>query len=110
MSVSGLGDEADPARTLPSDPGGRGSYVCRGREEHAQYQRLHFLKDDASALITDLAAKERIDLIILGTVCRTSVAGFFIGNTAENILQQVDCSVLTVRPEGFISPVKFKAA
>ena len=72
--------------------------------------RLHFLKGDAAALITDLAAKERIDLIIMGTVCRTSVAGFFIGNTVENVLQQVNCSVLTVKPEGFVSPVKLKAA
>jgi len=60
--------------------------------------RLHFLKGDAAALITDLAAKERIDLIIMGTDCRTSVAGFFIGNTVENVLQQVNCSVLTVKP------------
>ena len=72
--------------------------------------RLHFLKGDPAARITDLAAKERIDLIVMGTVCRTGVAGFFIGNTAENVLQQVDCSVLTVKPEGFVSPVKLKAA
>ena len=51
--------------------------------------RLHFLKGDAAALI---------NLIIMGTVCRTSVAGFFIGNTVENVLQQVNCSVLTVKP------------
>ena len=31
--------------------------------------------------------------------------GFFIGNTAESVLQQVNCSVLTVKPEGFVSPV-----
>ena len=41
----------------------------------------------------------------MGTVCRTGIAGFFIGNTAESILQQVDCSVLTVKPDGFVSPV-----
>ena len=72
--------------------------------------RLHFLKGDPAALITDLAAEHAIDLIVMGTVCRTGVAGFFIGNTAENVLQQVDCSVLTVKPEGFVSPVKLKAA
>jgi nucleotide-binding universal stress UspA family protein len=71
---------------------------------------LHFLKGDPAVRITDLAAKERIDLIVMGTVYRTGVAGFFIGNTAENVLQQVDCSVLTVKPEGFVSPVKLKAA
>ena len=72
--------------------------------------RLHFLKGDPAALITDLAAEHAIDLIVMGTVCRTGVAGFFIGNTAENVLQQVNCSVLTVKPEGFVSPVKLKAA
>lgn len=40
----------------------------------------------------------------------TGVAGFFIGTTAENVLQLVDCSVLRVKPEGFVSPVKLKAA
>ncbi len=43
--------------------------------------------------------RQKHDLVIMGTVCRTGVAGFFIGNTAENVLQQVDCSVLTVKPE-----------
>jgi nucleotide-binding universal stress UspA family protein len=39
--------------------------------------RLHFLKGDPAALITDLAAEHRIDLIVMGTVCRTGVMGFF---------------------------------
>jgi len=59
-------------------------------------------------VITDLAAKKRVDLIVMGTVCRTGIAGFFIGNTAENVLQRVDCSMLTVKPEGFISPIGLK--
>ena len=49
--------------------------------------------------------RQKHDLVIMGTVCRTGVAGFFIGNTAENVLQQVDCSLLTVKPEDFVSPV-----
>ncbi|MEA2079293.1 MAG: universal stress protein, UspA, partial [Pseudomonadota bacterium] len=32
-------------------------------------------------------------------------AGFLIGNTAEEVLNQVDCSVLTLKPEGFVTPV-----
>jgi nucleotide-binding universal stress UspA family protein len=28
-----------------------------------------------------------------------------MGNTAESILQQVECSVLTVKPDGFVTPV-----
>ena len=47
-----------------------------------------------------------IDLIVMGTVGRTGISGFLIGNTAEKILNTVDCSVLTLKPEGFKSPVK----
>ncbi len=56
-------------------------------------------------MIPELAYKEKVDLIIMGTVCRTGIAGFFIGNTAEKVLQQVHCSVLTVKPDGFATPV-----
>ena len=35
-----------------------------------------------------------------------SIAGLFIGNTTEAVLHQVNCSVLTVKPEGFVTPVK----
>lgn len=71
-----------------------------------QNYEIHLLEGNPGSLIPELATKKRIDLIVMGTVCRTGIAGFFIGNTAENVLQQVKCSVLTVKPEGFVSPVK----
>ena len=66
---------------------------------------VHLVKGDAQYVIPKLAHQQQIDLIVMGTVCRTGIAGFFIGNTAESILQQVECSVLTVKPDGFVSPV-----
>lgn len=42
----------------------------------------------------------------MGTVCRTGAPGLLIGNTAEKILYEVDCSVLTVKPDGFVTPVR----
>ena len=47
----------------------------------------------------------QIDLIVMGTIGRTGIPGFFIGNSAELILRQVKCSVLVVKPEGFVTPV-----
>jgi nucleotide-binding universal stress UspA family protein len=70
-----------------------------------KYQ-VHLLKGQAGRLIPKLAQAKGIELIVMGTVCRTGVAGLIIGNTAENVLRQVDCSVLTVKPEGFVSPVR----
>jgi universal stress protein E len=67
--------------------------------------RIHLRKGEAAVVIPKLAHEKQVDLIVMGTVCRTGIAGFFIGNTAEKILQEADCSVLTVKPEGFISPM-----
>lgn len=67
--------------------------------------RIHLVKGEAALVIPKLAHEKQVDLIVMGTVCRTGIAGFFIGNTAERILRDVDCSVLTVKPEGFVSPV-----
>jgi len=68
--------------------------------------RIHLLKGDAAEVIPALAKRNGIELIVMGTVTRTGIAGFLMGNTAERVLQQVDCSVLTVKPDGFITPVK----
>ncbi|MFT4926388.1 MAG: universal stress protein E [Phenylobacterium sp.] len=45
------------------------------------------------------------DLVVMGTVCHTGIPGFFIGNVAESVLSEVSCSVLALKPDGFISPV-----
>lgn len=67
--------------------------------------RIHLVKGDPGPKIPEFARKLRASLIVMGTVCRTGLAGFLIGNTAETVLRQVDCSVLTVKPDGFVSSV-----
>ena len=61
-------------------------------------------KGDASAVITRYAQEIGADVIVMGTLGRTGVPGMVIGNTAERVLRQVRCSVLTVKPSGFTSP------
>jgi nucleotide-binding universal stress UspA family protein len=67
--------------------------------------QVYLLKGEAGQLIPELAAEREVGLIVMGTVSRTGVAGLLIGNTAEKILRLVNCSVLTVKPDGFITPV-----
>jgi len=45
-------------------------------------------------------------LVVIGTVGRSGVPGLLIGNTAEKVLSTVDCSVLTLKPEGFETPIE----
>lgn len=75
--------------------------------ENLKHQ-VHLLKGEPEKVIPELVTDKQIEIIVMGTVCRTCVDGFLIGNTAERILRQVDCSVLTVKPDGFVTPVKLK--
>lgn len=54
-----------------------------------------------------LSAVEQLepDLIVIGSVARHGISGMLIGNTAERVLRQVACSVLTVKPSDFVSPI-----
>ena len=57
-------------------------------------------------VIPALINEQNIDLLVMGTVGRTGIPGFVIGNTAVNILQKMSCSLLALKPTGFVSPVK----
>jgi nucleotide-binding universal stress UspA family protein len=70
-----------------------------------QISRVHLLKGDAKEEVPRLAAAEPFDVIVMGTVCRTGIPGLLIGNTAETVLDQVDCSIVALKPRGFVSPV-----
>ncbi len=65
----------------------------------------HLLKGSARKEIPTLAKRLDVDCIVMGTVARTGIRGFIMGNTAEAILEQIECSVLAIKPEGFVTPV-----
>ncbi len=67
--------------------------------------QIHLRQGSARKEIPALAGEIGADLVVMGTVARTGIPGFIIGNTAEAILSQIDCSVLAVKPEGFTTPV-----
>ncbi len=55
--------------------------------------------------IPNFVHDEGADLLVMGTVGRTGIPGLLIGNTAETVLSRVSCSVLTLKPSPFVSPV-----
>ena len=67
---------------------------------------FHLLKGEPDRVIPALAQKKRVEIIVMGTVARTGIPGFFIGNTAEKTLGAVDCSVLAVKPPAFSTPIE----
>jgi nucleotide-binding universal stress UspA family protein len=56
-------------------------------------------------VIPRVADQQGFDLVVMGTVARSGLAGLVVGNTAERVLQRLGGSVLAVKPEGWVSPV-----
>ena len=92
------------------------------REEEADHQKLlkalidesgigsnhqvYRMRGGPDNLIPEFVEKESVDILVMGTVARTGVLGFLIGNTAESILNKISCSLMALKPAGFVSPVK----
>jgi len=74
-------------------------------ERFDDIMRVVHVKGIPADVLSEHAETERIDTLVMGTLARTGIAGLFIGNTAETVLNRVGCSVLTVKPKGFASPV-----
>jgi nucleotide-binding universal stress UspA family protein len=62
-------------------------------------------KGDSGATLVKLIEKKKPDIVVMGTVARTGLPGLLIGNTAEYVLGQITCSILTLKPKGFKTPV-----
>ena len=85
-----------------------GDVLAAARSEPGEARRdptLLVKKGHPDDVIPDLVRHSDIDLVVMGTVGRTGIPGLFIGNTAEEVLGQIDCSILAIKPPGFESPV-----
>jgi nucleotide-binding universal stress UspA family protein len=73
----------------------------RGAETRSALRR-----GEPEDVIPEFVVAQGIDLVVMGTVARAGIAGMLIGNTAERVLRKLPCSVLTVKPDGCVSPVR----
>ncbi|MCA9007326.1 MAG: universal stress protein [Planctomycetaceae bacterium] len=67
--------------------------------------QVHVLEGSPEVAIPAYIAETKVNLLAMGTLARSGLSGFFIGNTAERMLEKVNCSVLTFKPADFVSPV-----
>jgi universal stress protein E len=69
-------------------------------------RQVHLVNGAAAEVIPALVSRLRINLLVMGTVARTGVSAMVMGNTAERVLDEVNCSLIAVKPAGFVSPIK----
>ena len=67
--------------------------------------RTHLLCGAPSIAIQEVVERREADLLVMGSVSRSGIAGLLLGNTAERLLDRVQCSILTIKPHDFVSPV-----
>ena len=80
------------------------AFLTDGNESAVAVER-HLCWGRAWQEIVTLANRLHVDLVALGSVGRSGLQGILLGNTAEQVLANSDCDVLTVKPADFISPI-----
>ena len=87
------------------------------KEHHVQAMALHTKHYDVAPnnvhvkeglpedVIETLAESLDCELVILGTIGRTGLSAALIGNTAEHVIDRLNCDLLALKPDGYISPL-----
>ncbi|MGB1262615.1 MAG: universal stress protein UspE [Cognaticolwellia sp.] len=78
--------------------------------EHAQAfniaeENTHIKEGLPEDVIQNIASELDAELVILGTIGRTGLSAALIGNTAEHVIDRLNCDVLALKPDGYISPL-----
>lgn len=71
----------------------------------ASPEDIRLIKGDPAQVLPEYIASVGASLVVMGTIGRSGIPGLLMGNTAESVLCRIRCSVLAIKPEGFISPV-----
>ena len=72
--------------------------------------QVHITAGDPQHVILQHVETHAADLLAMGTLARSGLSGMLMGNTAERILPNIECSLLAVKPTEFSCPIKFGAA
>ncbi|OUS26356.1 universal stress protein UspE [Thalassotalea sp. 42_200_T64] len=71
---------------------------------HLSDEFLHVEEGLPEDVIDKVAQQIDAELVILGTVGRTGLSAVLIGNTAEHVIDRLNCDLLALKPDGYQSP------
>ena len=57
-------------------------------------------------VISHVASDIDAELVVIGTVGRVGISAALIGNTAEHVIDNINCDLLALKPAGFQSPLE----
>lgn len=69
-------------------------------------KNTHVVEGLPEDVIDNLSSELDAELVILGTIGRTGISAALIGNTAEHVIDRLNCDVLALKPVGYSSPLQ----
>lgn len=98
--------EFDPHRYTDSVRGYHLTSMKALRQKYGFSEKQTIVQAGLPEEVVPLLAKQlNAGMVILGTSGRTGLSAVFIGNTAEQMIDKMNCDVLALKPDGFIGPL-----
>ena len=63
---------------------------------------VHVVDGPPEVCVLQAVDEYNIDLVIMGTQARGGISGMLLGNTAERLVAELDCSLLAIKPDEFV--------
>ncbi|WP_036832055.1 universal stress protein UspE [Photobacterium sanctipauli] len=98
--------EFDPASYTDAVRGHHLTSMKSLRQKHGlPEEQTHVIEGLPEDVIPKVADELDAELVVLGTTGRTGLSAVFIGNTAEHTIDSLNCDLLALKPEGYVSPL-----
>ncbi len=75
-----------------------------GTAIHARH--VHLVKGESPSVIKEFVKTGDVDLVVMNAFARAAMAGMLMGNTARQILDRSECSVLAFKAANLVCPVR----
>lgn len=79
--------------------------ISYAKEFNIKIENTHVKEGLPEDVIDAMAAELDCELVILGTIGRTGFSAALIGNTAEQVIDRLNCDLLALKPDDYISPL-----
>jgi universal stress protein E len=70
--------------------------------------QIHILTGSPVAAISEFVNVMGMDLVVMGARGHANIPQLVVGNTAERVLDELECGVLTVKPDNFVSVIELE--
>ena len=80
------------------------------RDYHMSEDNLYIEPGPTETLVPKLIEQSGARLLVLGTHARTGIAAFAIGNTAEQLIANINIDMLVLQPKHHMIPLERELA